>query len=99
MDSTLTLVDPTIHHDGGKTFIFSANSTLNAKLYAQPSGTLAYTLKSNSVGDRTELLMPSGAVLASVHRRIIAPMGTVRSETRWLSKWFGGGKALYVFAP
>jgi hypothetical protein len=96
MDSTLTLVDPAIH--GRKTLVFSANSTLNAKLHVQPSGALAYTLKSNSVGDRTELLTPSGTVLASVYRRIIAPTGTVRGETRRLSKWFGGEKALCVFA-
>jgi hypothetical protein len=84
MDSTLTLVDSAIH--GGKTFILSANSTLKAKLYAQPSGAIAYTLKSNSVGNRTELLTPGGTVLASVYRRIIAPTGTVRSETRQLCK-------------
>jgi hypothetical protein len=96
MDSTLTLVDPAIH--GRKTIVFSANSTLNAKIHTHPSGALVYTLKSSSVGDRTELLMPSGTVLASVYRRIIAPTGTLRGETRRLSKWFSGAKALCVFA-
>jgi hypothetical protein len=97
MDSNLTLVDSAFH--GRKTLVFSANSTLNAELHAQPSGTLAYTLKSNSIGDRTKLLTPNGTVVASVYRRFIAPTGTVRGETKRLSKWFGGAKALCVFEP
>jgi hypothetical protein len=96
MDSTLTLVDSSFH--GRKTLVFSSNSTLNAKLCEQTSGALVYTLKSSSVGDRTELLTPSGTVLASVYRRTIAPTGTVCGETRRMSKWFGGEKALCVFA-
>jgi hypothetical protein len=100
MDSALTLVDPSLRLQ--TVLVFCPDTSNDAEVYHlhwTSEHTLAYTIRSSSSGDTTDIVLPNGTVLATLRRRMLGSTMTLRGETKRLSKWIKSPKISHLCVP